>query len=102
MRRTAGAMLSEFGYDAARGFPDRVDLAPRAARTPVPPGDACHDVVAGRLVLNSGEEVRGAESRYGRAMTPFRKSLTEPVVSADGVALNMHEVEAARAARGDG
>mmetsp|Transcript_21689 Transcript_21689/g.68002 ORF Transcript_21689/g.68002 Transcript_21689/m.68002 type:complete len:98 (+) Transcript_21689:178-471(+) len=89
-------MLAEFGYDEARGFPARVDVAPRAVRTPVPAGDPCHDIEAGHLVLNLGEEVRGADSPYGRYMTTFRKSLRDPVVSDAGVALNMHEVEAAR------
>ena len=66
------------------------------SREGVPPGDARHDVVDGRLVLNGGREVRPTSSKHGRYMTTFRKALREPVMAADGTCLNMHEVEAAR------
>ena len=96
-----GSMLADFGYDAGRGFPETVDVAPRALRAPVPPGDGDHDVDgSGALVLNGGREVRDKDSPFGRYMTTFRRSLTEPVVADDGAELNAHEVAAARA-RGD-
>ena len=92
-----GSMLADFGYDAGRGFPETVDVAPRALRAPVPPGDGDHDVDgSGALVLNGGREVRPTSSKHGRYMTTFRKALREPVMAADGTCLNMHEVEAAR------
>ena len=98
--KIVGPMLAELGYDADRGFPDDVALAPRALRTPVPAGDDDHVLDDdGRLVLNTGAEVRDADSPYGRYMTTYRKALTEPVVADDGTHLNMHEVEAARAAK---
>lgn len=90
----AGSLLQDFGY--GERFPTDASVAPRAVRRPVPQGDARHEVVGGRLVLNTGREVRPSGSKHGRYMTTFRKALREPVVAADGTALNMHEVEAAR------
>ncbi|KAH8048969.1 protein xylosyltransferase [Aureococcus anophagefferens] len=92
-------MLADFGYDAA-GVSETVGVAPRAP-APVPPGDGDHDVDdSGALLLNGGREVRDKDSPFGRYMTTFRRSLTEPVVADDGAELNAHEVAAARA-RGD-
>ena len=90
----AGSLLNDFGYGDR--FPADTTVAPRAVRRPVPPGDARHDIVDGRLVLNGGREVRPTSSKHGRYMTTFRKALREPVMAADGTCLNMHEVEAAR------
>lgn len=98
MESIAGPMLKEFGYSADRGFPERVSVAPRALRSPVPAGDGRHTAEDGRLLLNAGAEVRDKDSPYGRYMTTLRRSLTDPVVSDAGVELNMHEVEAARGA----
>ncbi|KAJ1455749.1 P-loop containing nucleoside triphosphate hydrolase protein [Pelagophyceae sp. CCMP2097] len=98
--RATETMLAEFGYDETRGFPSAIVAAPRALRTPVPRGDACHDVEEEEsrraLVLNAGLEVRDASSPFGRHMTTVRKQLTEPVLSDDGRELNMHEVHEAR------
>mgnify|MGYP002821419872 CR=1 FL=1 len=51
-------------------------------------------VVAAEGALDEVVEVE-AQDFFG---IPFRKALREPVVAADGTALNMHEVEAARGA----
>ena len=97
MIAVAGAMLREFGY-----LDDGNACAPRARRTPVPPGDTRHAVESNGLIVNRGLEVRPPESPYGRFMTTLRKSLLDPVIADDGTPLNMDEVHLARAKAAEG
>ncbi|KAJ8609555.1 hypothetical protein CTAYLR_006030 [Chrysophaeum taylorii] len=100
IEEVAKPMLYEMGYSNATGFPTQIRLAPRALRRPVPDGDDCHETYREAdtlsLVVNTGDEIRDADSPFGRFMTQLRKSLLDPIISDDCIELNVHEVKIAR------